>query len=351
MIENSSVHNLQIIKPDDWHLHLRSGETLKAVLPSTIKWANRAIIMPNLDPPIVNIDDVKNYFQEIKRNIPSGVNFDPLMTLYLTETTKIKDILEGYKSGIVKAIKYYPSGATTNSAKGVKNIKNVYKVFDVLSKIGMPLLIHGEVTSENIDIFDREKVFIEQILDPLRNKFPDLKIVFEHITTTDAIDYILNSEKNLAATITPHHLIINRNSMLVGGIKPDFYCLPLAKREKHRLALVKSATSGSEKFFLGTDSAPHLEQNKISECGCAGIFNALNAIPCLAQVFDNENLLNNLEKFVSLNGPKFYDLPVNKSKINIVKYNKSQNFLKFINTSEGRIRVFNPNLKIYWNYT
>ena len=174
---------------------------------------------------------LKNYFQEIKRNIPSGVNFDPLMTLYLTETTKIKDILEGYKSGIVKAIKYYPSGATTNSAKGVKNIKNVYKVFDVLSKIGMPLLIHGEVTSENIDIFDREKVFIEQILDPLRNKFPDLKIVFEHITTTDAIDYILNSEKNLAATITPHHLIINRNSMLVGGIKPDFYCLPLAKEK------------------------------------------------------------------------------------------------------------------------
>ncbi len=348
MNESSSLNKLIIIKPDDWHLHLRNGEILKSVLPETSKWAGRAIIMPNLVPPVLTTDDAKSYLEEINSNIPENHNFVPLMTLYLNDQTNKEDIINGHKENIIKGIKFYPSGATTNSSKGVKKIENVFPILETIAKIGIPLLIHGEVTESEIDIFDREAVFIERVLEPIRNSFPDLRIVFEHITTIEAVKYVSSSQSNLSATITPHHLIINRNSYLAGGIKPDYYCLPIAKKEIHRLALVKAAISGSEKFFLGTDSAPHLEKDKISECGCAGIFNAPNTLPCLAQVFENENSLKNLENFTSINGANFYKLPVNNSKITLVKNKHPTKFKNHLLTSRGKIKIFDPKMEIFW---
>ena len=252
-----SPNQLVITKPDDWHLHVRDEEIMKAVLPESYRWASRAIIMPNLVPPIITGEDARLYANRIKACLDKDIKFEPLLTLYLTEETEADDVVSAYRKKIIKAVKLYPAGATTNSSNGVKNINGVYSVLGAMSEQGIPLLIHGEVTDPQIDIFDREAVFIEKILVPLRNEFPDLKIVMEHITTEQAVSYVLNEEKNLAATITPHHLVVNRNVMLSGGIKPHYYCLPVLKRESHRLALIRAATNGDNRFFLGTDSAPH----------------------------------------------------------------------------------------------
>ena len=344
-----SPNQLVIIKPDDWHLHVRDKEIMKAVLPESYRWASRAIIMPNLVPPITTGEDARLYANRIKACIDKDINFEPLLTLYLTEETEADDVVSAYRKKIIKAVKLYPAGATTNSANGVRNINGVYPVLGAMSEQGIPLLIHGEVTDPQIDIFDREAVFIEKILAPLRNEFPDLKIVMEHITTEQAVSYVLNEEKNLAATITPHHLVVNRNVMLSGGIKPHYYCLPVLKKEAHRLALIRAATKGDKRFFLGTDSAPHLDSSKIHDCGCAGVFNASFAIEILAQLFDNEHELKNLESFVSLSGAEFYGLPHNRENIILSKSDKKLEIPKKLQTSEGDITLFDPLMPIYWH--
>ncbi len=270
--------SLTIIRPDDWHLHIRDGEMMEAVLPFTTKQFGRAIIMPNLSPPITNAAEANAYKKRILAAIPSGSNFTPLMTCYLTDDTDAIEIAAGYKSGAFVAAKLYPANATTNSAHGVSDISKIDSVIKTMSDIGMPLLIHGEVTRSDVDIFDREAVFIEENLKPLKAKYPDLKIVLEHITTSDAVDFVKSSDDTVAATITPQHIIINRNDIFKGGIRPHLYCLPIAKREKHRLAVRAAAVSGNESFFLGTDSAPHSIDAKENSCGCAGIFNAPAAI-------------------------------------------------------------------------
>ena len=276
------MKRLTITRPDDWHLHLRDGEMLKAVLPYSASWAGRAIIMPNLVPPVVTGNDASAYRARIEQALPDGYDFTPLMVLYLTEQSDRDDIRAAYEKGIIHAVKLYPAGATTNSASGVKNIDAVLPVLEVMAECGIPLLVHGEVTHDSVDIFDREAVFIDTVLHPLRDRLPSLRIVMEHITTEQAATYVAAADDKLAATITPHHLIINRNAILAGGIKPHYYCLPVAKRETHRLALVTAATSGNEKFFLGTDSAPHTDPLKLQACGCAGVFNAPNTLACLA---------------------------------------------------------------------
>lgn len=334
--------------PDDWHLHLRSGEMLNKVLPYTSQHFARAIVMPNLPSPIITTSDALAYRQEILDNLPQDHHFTPLMTLYMTEKTDPEDVRAGFLSGDITAVKLYPAGATTNSDAGVKDLEKIYSVLEVMEQIGMPFLVHGEVVDADIDIFDREAVFIETKLIPVRQKFPQLKIVFEHLTTKEGVDYVLSCDENTAATITPHHLIINRNAMLVGGIKPHYYCLPVAKRELHRLALVKVATSGDARFFLGTDSAPHLTTAKESSCGCAGIFNVANAISVVTQVFDNENALDQLEKFLSINGANFYQLPVNNQRMTLERFDESQPIPEDIKTADGMVIAFDPMLDVYW---
>ena len=343
-----SPNQLVIIKPDDWHLHVRDKEIMKAVLPESYRWASRAIIMPNLVPPITTGEDARLYANRIKACIDKDINFEPLLTLYLTEETEAEDVVSAYRKKIIKAVKLYPAGATTNSSNGVKNINGVYSVLGAMSEQGIPLLIHGEVTDPQIDIFDREAVFIEKILVPLRNDFPDLKIVMEHITTEQAVSYVLNEEKNLAATITPHHLVVNRNVMLSGGIKPHYYCLPVLKRESHRLALIRAATNGDKRFFLGTDSAPHIDKTKIDVCGCAGVFNAPFAVEILAQLFDNLGVLNRLEAFLSLHGAEFYGMPHNKERLTLKKTDIPLQMRENLETKEGKITIFDPFMEVYW---
>jgi len=270
------------------------------------------------------------------------------MTLYLTENTKKNEVKKSFQNKLVFAAKLYPAGATTNSESGVKNIKKIMPVLETMSEIGMPLLIHGEVTNKEVDIFDREKEFIDKNLDFICRKLPDLKITLEHITTNDATLYVNEGNKNLSASITPHHLALNRNSIFFGGINPHYFCLPIIKREKHREALIKVATSGHKKFFLGTDTAPHLISDKESQCGCAGIFNATYCLPVLAQIFDNENALSNLEKFVSINGSNHYNLDINKEKIKLVKSNNPLIFKEFLNFNKKKIKIFNPNFSVFW---
>ena len=339
---------LSIRRPDDWHLHLRDGAMLSSVLPSTSLDFARAIIMPNLVPPIVTGKDATAYKERILAAIPDGHHFTPLMTLYLTETTNADDVEAAAKSGLISAVKLYPAGATTNSDSGVRDFNKVSGVLERMADIGLPLLVHGEVTTPDVDIFDREAVFIEKVLDPIRQKYPKLKVVMEHVTTEDGVSYVKHGGDNLAATITTHHLIINRNSLLVGGIKPHYYCLPIAKREKHRLALREAATSGSERFFIGTDSAPHTDQNKLCDCGCAGIFTAVNTLSCLAHVFEHESALDKLEAFTSLNGPRFYGLPPNQDKITLVKGQKPVNYPEQIPTPDGPVTVFQPGFDLFW---
>ncbi len=339
--------SLTLRRPDDWHLHLRDGEMLKAVLPETTRHFARAIIMPNLVPPVVTSEQAVAYRNRILAAMPAGAQFTPLMTLYLTEATDPEDVRAAYAAGIATAVKLYPAGATTNSASGVRDFEKVRPVLEVMAEIGMPLCVHGEVTDNDIDIFDREAVFIDKILKPLRKKVPDLKVVMEHVTTQDAVDYVRDSVKNLAATITTHHLIINRNHILAGGIKPHFYCLPVAKREAHRIALVQAAVSGDKRFFLGTDSAPHTDPLKLQACGCAGIFTAPNTMSCLAEVFDAAGRITKLEDFASLNGPRFYGLPANEATITLTKGEPVQYPAK-IETPDGPVTVFDPGFDLHW---
>ena len=307
--------SLTIRRPDDWHLHFRDGATMRAVVPQTARQFARAIVMPNLTPPVTTTAMAAAYRERILAAVPQGVDFTPLMTAYLTDTTYADDLANGFADGVLTAAKLYPAGATTNSDSGVTDIAHIEGVLARMAEIGMPLCVHGEVTSADIDIFDREAVFIERILAPLIDRMPGLKVIFEHITTSQAVDFVDGAGPNVAATITPQHLHINRNDILVGGIRPHNYCLPVAKREEHRLALRKAATSGSAKYFLGTDSAPHHVEAKESACGCAGIFNAPFALESYAAVFEAEGALDRFEAFASENGPRFYGLPLNEGTI------------------------------------
>jgi dihydroorotase len=314
-----TVTTLTIRRPDDWHVHLRDGEMLKGVLPYTARQFARAIVMPNLSPPVTTTEAGRSYRDRILAALPEGMAFEPLITCYLTDTLSPEEVARGHVEGVFTAAKLYPAHATTGSAHGVTDVANIYPVLERMQAIGMPLLIHGEVTDHDVDIFDREAVFIERTLNQVVRDFPDLRIVFEHITTAEAVDFVTASGPNIGATITPQHLHINRNAMFAGGIRPHAYCLPVAKREKHRLALRKAAVSGNPKFFLGTDSAPHAVSAKESACGCAGIFNAPYAIESYALVFDEEGALEKLEGFASEFGPRFYGLPLNDEMVTLEK--------------------------------
>lgn len=338
---------LTLRRPDDWHLHLRDGAMLQAVLPETARHFARAIIMPNLVPPVVTGAQAASYRDRILAALPEGMSFEPLMTLYLTEDTDPDDMAAAHASGLVKAVKLYPAGATTNSASGVRDFDKVRPVLDRMAEIGLPLCVHGEVTDAEIDIFDREAVFIDRVLDPIRKATPGLRVVMEHITTRDGVEYVRANETDLGATITAHHLIINRNHILVGGIKPHYYCLPVAKREEHRKALVDAATSGDERFFLGTDSAPHTDANKEMACGCAGCFTATNTMSLVAEVFDRASALDKLEGFTSVNGPKFYRLPVNDQTITLQK-GEPVSYPDKIETRDGPVTVFDPGFPLHW---
>jgi len=339
---------LVIVRPDDWHLHLRDKDFLPITVNESAKSFARAIIMPNLVPPITKLIDAENYRRRILSALKPNLSFDPLMTLYLTEETDPKEVKEGFVGGKISAVKLYPAGATTNSQSGVRNFEKIKPVLEIMAEIGCPLCIHGEVTEKNIDIFDREKAFIDNILSKIRSDNPTLKVIMEHITTKDAVDYVISENANLAATITTHHLSINRNDLLAGGIRPHFYCLPVVKRETHQLALIEAVVSGSPKFFLGTDSAPHLDQDKESSCGCAGCFTATNSLEILAHIFEEQNSLNKLELFTSINGAKFYGKSINNDKIRIVKKDKPTSFPEKISTPSGEITVFKPNFKTNW---
>jgi len=306
---------LIIRRPDDWHVHLRDGDMLRDVVNYTARQFGRAIVMPNLTPPVTTVEAGMAYRQRILKAVDPLLNFTPLMVCYLTDTIAADEVERGFTEGVFTACKLYPANATTNSAHGVTDIKNIYSVLEIMQRIGIPLLVHGEVTDSEIDIFDREAVFIERVLTNVISNYPDLKVVFEHITTADAVAFVEKSGSNIAATITPHHLEFNRNAIFQGGIRPHYYCLPIAKRETHRLALRKAATSGSPKFFLGTDTAPHTIHAKESACGCAGIFNAPYALETYAKVFDEENALDKLEGFASEYGPRFYGLPLNEERV------------------------------------
>jgi len=315
-------HNdtLKIIRPDDWHLHVRSGEMLKSVIGMTAIQMGRAIIMPNLTPPVSNADQAQQYYQEIMAALPEDTGFKPLMVLYLTDRTTPKQIQAAVDGGLVVAAKLYPAGATTNSDSGVTDVANIYPALEKMQQLSMPLLVHGEVTDPAVDVFDREAVFIERILAKVIQDFPELKVVFEHITTKNAVDFVLSSSQRVAATITPHHLLANRNDMLVGGIKPHYFCLPILKREDpHQKSLISAATSGNPKFFLGTDSAPHAKTDKESSCGCAGILSAHCAIELYATAFESQNALDKLEGFSSKFGADFYGLPHNTQTITLQK--------------------------------
>ena len=316
MTTSAPTHTLTITRPDDWHLHVRDGEPLHTVVPHTAAQFGRAIIMPNLRPPVTTAQQALEYKQRILAAVPAGVQFEPLMTLYLTDRLPPEEIARAKEAGVVAA-KLYPAGATTNSDAGVTDLRNIYPTLEAMQKAGMPLLVHGEVTSADIDLFDREAVFIDQQLIPLRRDFPELKIVFEHITTKEAAEYVASSDAYTAATITAHHLLYNRNAIFTGGIRPHYYCLPVLKRETHRLALVQAATSGSSKFFLGTDSAPHPAHLKEHASGCAGCYTAHAAMELYAEAFDNAGALDQLEAFASFNGPAFYNLPRNQGTLTL----------------------------------
>ncbi|WP_395006375.1 dihydroorotase [Undibacterium sp.] len=311
MTSTSIIQELKITRPDDWHLHLRDGEALKTVLPHTAAQFSRAIVMPNLKPPVTTTELAAAYRQRILAALPDGMQFEPLMTLYLTDNTPPDEIRRAKDSGFVQAVKMYPAGATTNSDAGVTDLRKCYKTLEMMQEVGMPFLVHGEVTSPEIDLFDREAVFIDTVMKPLRADLPELKVVFEHITTSDAAAYVSEASGPIAATITAHHLLYNRNEIFKGGIRPHYYCLPVLKRETHRQALVKAATSGNPRFFLGTDSAPHAKGVKEHACGCAGCYTALHAMELYAQAFDQVGALDKLEGFASFFGPDFYQLPRN----------------------------------------
>lgn len=312
-----SVQRITLIRPDDWHLHLRDGAVLNSVLPHTARQFARAIVMPNLKPPVTTTAQALAYRDRILAALPHGSQFEPLMVLYLTNDTTPDEIRRAKASGLVHAVKLYPAGATTNSDAGVSDLRKCYPTLEALQEVNMPFLVHGEVTDPNIDLFDREAVFIDRVLQPLRHDMPELKVVFEHITTKDAAHYVAQADGPIAATITAHHLLYNRNEMFKGGMRPHFYCLPVLKREEHRQALVAAAISGNNRFFLGTDSAPHAKGLKEHACGCAGCYTALHAMELYAQAFDTAGALDKLEAFASFNGPAFYGLPRNTETITL----------------------------------
>lgn len=341
------MRSLEITAPDDWHLHLRDGEMLRGVLPQSRDFA-RAIVMPNLSPPVVTAADAGAYRARILAALPRSQRFTPLMTLYLTETTDPDDVATAHADGLIAAVKLYPAGATTNSESGVRNLDAAMPVLERMAAIGLPLCVHGEVTDEEVDIFDREAVFIDRVLDPLRRRLPELRVVLEHVTTREGVAYIGETEKNLAATITVHHLILDRNALLAGGIRPHFYCLPVLKRAVHREALRVAATSGDTRFFLGTDSAPHAVDMKECACGCAGVFTAPVALGWLAQVFEEEGALDRFEAFAALNGAGFYGLPPNSGRITLARDDRPAEFPAEIATRAGPVRVFDPGRPLFW---
>jgi dihydroorotase len=313
----TTINTLTLTRPDDWHLHLRDGEALKAVLADSARQFARAMIMPNLRPPVTNTALAVAYRQRILAALPSGLNFEPLMTLYLTDNTSAEEIRTAVASGMVQGVKFYPAGATTNSDSGVTDLAHCQQALAEMEKLGLPLLVHAEVTDAQVDVFDRERVFIERHMVAIIKDYPALKVVFEHITTKDAADFVLHTPSNVAATITAHHLLMNRNAMFVGGIQPHHYCLPILKREEHRQALLRVATSGNAKFFLGTDSAPHAKHTKEAACGCAGMYTAHAAMELYAEAFDAVGALDKLEGFASFYGADFYGLPRNTGRIQL----------------------------------
>lgn len=315
------MNELTILQPDDWHTHLRDGDALQETCKSVSRYFARAIVMPNLKPANTTVEEALAYRDRILKALPTGNHFQPLMTLYLTEKTSVDEIIKAAQHPHIYACKLYPAGATTNSDAGVKHINTIFPVLAAMEEHGLPLLVHGEVTDQNADIFDRELLFIENIFKPLTTRFPKLKIVFEHITTQDAVEFVKESPSTIAATITAHHLLFNRNHMLSGGIRPHYYCLPILKKNSHQLALIEAATSGNPKFFLGTDSAPHAQNQKENACGCAGLYSAPAAIELYAQVFEQANALDKLEGFASFFGADFYQVPRNKKTITLTKEN------------------------------
>ncbi|WP_202909018.1 dihydroorotase [Cognatilysobacter segetis] len=315
----NTIDRITLTRPDDWHVHLRDGPMLRDVLPDTARQMGRAIVMPNLVPPVVTTDDAAAYRERILAALPAGASFEPLMTLYLTEGTTPDEIARARASGFVHGVKLYPAHATTNSSHGVTDLRRCAATLEAMQRVGLPLLVHGEVTDPDVDVFDREAVFIERVLEPLVRDFPQLRIVLEHITTTAAAQFVDAAPSNIGATITVHHLLLNRNAIFAGGLRPHHYCLPVLKREIHRQALVKAATSGSPKFFLGTDSAPHPKHAKESGCGCAGIYTAHVAIELYAEAFDAAGALDRLEAFASFNGADFYGLPRNTGTITLLR--------------------------------
>ena len=340
---------LIIKRPDDWHLHLRDGEMMQAVLPFTAELYGRAIIMPNLRPPVRTAKDAGAYRQKILDCLPAGHGFQPLMTLYLTDETPPAEIRLAKKEDLVAAVKLYPVGATTHSEDGVTAIKKVYHVFEAMQKLNIPLSIHGEISDPGVDFFDRESVFIDRELDPLRTDFPDLKIVMEHVSSKTGVDYILAADRGLGATVTPHHLLINRNSIFAGGLNPHMYCLPVAKREADRLAIREAAVSGDPRFFFGSDSAPHRLVDKEKAGGAAGVFNMPTALPSIAQVFEAEASIGNLEAFMSLNGARFYGLPPNPDSITLKKAAAAIPTAKTIPVGDDRVIVFQTDEPLFWH--
>jgi dihydroorotase len=338
---------ITLTEPDDFHLHLRDGAMLAGIAPESARDFARALIMPNLVPPVVTGAQAAAYRDRIRAALP-GARFTPLMTLYLTEGTDPADVVAAHAAGIIAAVKLYPAGATTNSASGVAVMDRVRPVLDAMAEAGVPLCVHGEVTDAAVDIFDREAVFIDRVLDPIRRAVPDLRVVMEHITTSDAADYVRAAPSGLAATITTHHLFINRNHILAGGIRPHYYCLPVAKRETHRVALVQAATSGDARFFLGTDSAPHADEAKLAPCGCAGCFTATNTLPLLAQAFEGAGALDRLEGFVAHHGADYYGLPRNPGQIVLERGADPVAFPARIDTGAGPVTVFDPGMPIHW---
>ncbi|RIX48912.1 MAG: dihydroorotase [Rhodocyclales bacterium GT-UBC] len=312
---------ITLTRPDDWHLHLRDGEALASVLAHTAAQFGRAIVMPNLKPPVTTVEHAAAYRQRILAALPAGAVFEPLMTLYLTDNTPASEIAKAAASGFVKAVKLYPAGATTNSDAGLTDIAKAYDTLAEMERVGLPLLVHGEVTDPKIDLFDREKVFIDTVLLPLTQRFPKLKVVMEHITTREAAEFVAGAGDNIAATITAHHLLYNRNAIFQGGVRPHWYCLPVLKRETHREALLAAAVSGNTRFFLGTDSAPHAKGAKEAACGCAGCYTAYAAIELYAEAFEQAGALDKLEAFASFNGPDWYGLPRNAGQVTLVKEN------------------------------
>lgn len=340
--------SITIRRPDDWHVHFRDGAVLRTVVPFTARRFGRAIVMPNLTPPVTTAAMAAAYRERVLAAVPADARFTPLMTCYLTDATDPADLVAGHRDGIFTAAKLYPAHATTNSSHGVTDVARIAPVLAAMEKTGMPLLVHGEVNDQTVDIFDREAVFIERVLDPTRRRFPGLKVVMEHVTTKEAVDYVRAGGPLIGATVTPQHLMINRNAIFRGGLRPHYYCLPVAKREVHRLAVRAAATSGDPSFFLGTDTAPHLRHLKEAECGCAGLFNAPAALECYATVFAEENALDRLEAFASLNGPAFYGLPPNEERVTLVDTPPAP-LAEVPVPGEGSLRAFGSDEGLRWS--